>query len=312
MGVRPIGHSRVVPQWERRQDLRTAVSLKAVVKSYGTVRAVDGLDLDIEAGGLTALLGPNGAGKSTAIGLMLGRLRPDAGTARLFGHDPRDLAARRRIGVMLQTAKLPRQLTVAEHIALFAGYYPHPLPVGEAVRLAGLEGLERRRASALSGGQQRRLQFAIAVVGRPDLLLLDEPSVGLDLEARRAMWATVRMLRERGATILLTTHHLEEAEALADRVVVIDKGRVRASGTVAEMKSIVSGRSIRCLTQLDDAALAALPHVRSVSRAGRHAILVSDNGEATMRALLLADASVADLEIASAGLEEAFDALVTA
>lgn len=288
------------------------VSLKAISRSYGAVKALDGLDLEIAGGGVTALLGPNGAGKSTAISVMLGRLRPDAGEVRLFGHDPRDLAARRRVGVMLQTAKLPRQLTVAEHIKLFAGYYPNPMPLTEAVALAGLEGLERRRASALSGGQQRRLQFAIAAVGRPDLLLLDEPSVGLDLEARRAMWATVRMLRERGATILLTTHHLEEAEALSDRVVVIDKGRVRASGTVGEMKAVVSGRTIRCLTGLDDTALLALPEVRSVSRSGQHAILVTSNAEATMRALLMADATVADLEITSAGLEEAFDALVAA
>jgi len=288
------------------------VSLKGTVKSYGAIRAVDGLDLGIPHGGVTALLGPNGAGKSTAIGLMLGRLRPDAGSARLFGLDPRDIAARQRIGVMLQTAKLPRQLKVAELIKLFGGYYPNPMPVAEAVKLAGLEGLETRRSSALSGGQQRRLQFAIAAVGRPDLLLLDEPSVGLDLEARRAMWATVRLLRERGATILLTTHHLEEAEALADRVVVIDKGRVRASGSVAEMKSIVSGRTIRCVTALDVEALRALPHVLSATQSGRQAVLVTDSGEATMRALLIADPSVTDLEIASAGLEEAFDALVSA
>jgi len=288
------------------------VSLKGAVKTYGAVRAVDGLDLDIPAGGVTALLGPNGAGKTTAIALMLGRLRPDAGSALLFGRDPRDLKARRRIGVMLQTAKLPRQLKVAELIRLFAGYYPNPITVAEAVSLAGLDGLENRRSSALSGGQQRRLQFAIAAVGRPDLLLLDEPSVGLDLEARRAMWATVRLLRERGATILLTTHHLEEAEALADRIVVIDKGRVRTSGTVAEMKSIVAGRTIRCATALNDAALKALPNVRSLTRAGRHAVLVTDNGEATARALLNADLSLTDLEIAGAGLEEAFDALVAA
>lgn len=286
------------------------VSLKGVVKTYGAVRALEGLDLDIPSGGVTALLGPNGAGKTTAIGVMLGRLRPDSGTATAFGLDPRSLPARRRMGVMLQSAKLPRQLTVAEHIRLFAGYYPNPMSLADAIGLAGLDGLERRRSAALSGGQQRRLQFAIAAVGRPDLLLLDEPSVGLDLEARRVMWTTVRSLRDRGATILLTTHHLEEAEALADRVVVIDKGRVRASGSVAEMKSIVSGRTIRCVTALDDAALGALPGIRSVSRAGRHAVLVTESGEATMRALLLADPSVTDLEIASAGLEEAFDALV--
>ena len=286
------------------------VRLAGAVKRFGATLALDGLDLEIAPGGVTALLGPNGAGKTTAIGLMLGRLRPDAGTALLFGRDPRDLAARQRIGVMLQSAGLPPQLTVMEQVMLFAGYYEAAMPPAEAVQLAGLGGLERRRCSALSGGQQRRLQFALAIVGRPDLLVLDEPSVGLDLEARRALWATIRTLRDRGATVLLTTHHLEEAEALADRVVVIDKGRVRASGSVAEMKALVSGRSIRCITTLDDAALAALPGVRQVSRSGRHAILLSETGEATMRALLAADAGVSDLQLTGAGLEEAFDALV--
>ncbi len=286
------------------------VRLTGAVKRFGATLALDRLDLEIAAGGVTALLGPNGAGKTTAIGLMLGRLRPDAGEALLFGRDPRDLAARQRIGVMLQTAGLPPQLTVMEQVMLFAGYYERAMPAAEAVALAGLAGLERRRCSALSGGQQRRLQFALAIVGRPDLLILDEPSVGLDLEARRALWTTIRALRDRGATVLLTTHHLEEAEALADRIVVIDKGRVRASGTVAEMKALVAGRTIRCRTVLDDATLQALPGVRSVSRAGQHVILVSEAGEATMRALLAADATLADLELGGMGLEEAFDALV--
>jgi ABC-2 type transport system ATP-binding protein len=286
------------------------VRLAGAVKRFGATLALDRLDLEIAPGGVTALLGPNGAGKTTAIGLMLGRLRPDAGEALLFGRDPRDLAARQRIGVMLQTAGLPPQLTVMEQVMLFAGYYERAMPAAEAIALAGLTGLERRRCSALSGGQQRRLQFALAIVGRPDLLILDEPSVGLDLEARRALWTTIRALRDRGATVLLTTHHLEEAEALADRIVVIDKGRVRASGTVAEMKALVSGRTIRCRTVLDDAALRALPGVRSVSRAGQHVILISEAGEATMRALLAADATLADLELGGMGLEEAFDALV--
>lgn len=286
------------------------VRLTGAVKRFGAVTALAGLDLEIAVGGVTALLGPNGAGKTTAIGLMLGRLRPDAGEALLFGRDPRDLGARQRIGVMLQSAGLPPQLTVMEQVMLFAGYYENAMPAAEAVTLAGLTGLERRRCSALSGGQQRRLQFALAIVGRPELLVLDEPSVGLDLEARRALWTTIRTLRDRGATVLLTTHHLEEAEALADRVVVIDKGRVRASGTVAEMKALVSGKSVRCVTSLSDAALAALPGVRSVSRAGRHVVLISEAGEATMRALLAADPTVTDLELSGVGLEAAFDALV--
>ncbi len=286
------------------------IELQGVTKRYGATRAVDGLDLTIEAGSVTALLGPNGAGKTTAISLMLGRLMPDTGSARLFGLSPRDMDARRQTGVMLQSAGLPPQLKVYELVALFSGYYANPMPVDQAIAMAGLTGLEGRSASALSGGQQRRLQFALAIAGRPDLLVLDEPTVGLDLEARRAMWTTIRGLRERGSTVLLTTHHLEEAEALADRIVIIDKGKVRASGTVAEMKALVAGRMIRCVTALDEAALRELPGVRAVTRSGQQVILISEAGEATTRALLNADTSLADLEVTGAALEDAFDAII--
>ncbi|MFM2043207.1 MAG: hypothetical protein RLY86_1783 [Pseudomonadota bacterium] len=287
------------------------VDLRGVGKRYGAVTALDGLDLAIPAGGVTALLGPNGAGKSTAINLMLGRLRPDAGQVSLFGRDPRDVAARARVGVMLQTATLPQQLTVGEQVALFAGYYPDPRPVAEAVALAGLSGLEDRRCTKLSGGQQRRVQFALAIVGRPDLLVLDEPTVGLDLEARRGFWATVRDLAAAGTTVLLTTHHLEEADALADRVVVIDRGRVIADGSAAFIKSRVAGRIIRCRTRLTPADLSALPGVRDVQVSGGEVRLVTDAAEETLRPLLARDPGLADLTVTGAGLEEAFVALTS-
>jgi ABC-2 type transport system ATP-binding protein len=164
--------------------------LRQAVKRRGATLALNGLDLDIRPGQCVALLGPNGAGKSTSVALLTGRLRPDAGTASLFGGDPRDVAARGRMGVMLQEAGLPRTLTVREQIDLFRGYYRQPRPLDEIIRLAGLEGLERRRCGALSGGQQRRVQFALAIAGRPDFLVLDEPTTGMDIEARRALWAT--------------------------------------------------------------------------------------------------------------------------
>lgn len=285
------------------------IRLGRAVKRYGATVALDGLDLEIEGAGVTAILGPNGAGKSTAVGLMLGRLLPDAGDVRLFGLDPRDLRARRRVGAMLQSATLPPQLTVREQVSLFAGYYPDPLPVDGAIRLAGLDGLADRRCQALSGGQQRRVQFALAVVGRPALLVLDEPTVGLDLEARRALWSTVRDLVAGGTAVVLTTHHLEEAEALADRVVVIDRGRVLADDTAAGVKALVAARAIRCRTALSDAALAALPGVRSVARAGAGAVITSAEAERTLRALLTADPDLSDLTVTGATLEEAFVSL---
>ncbi len=289
-----------------------AVTLRRAAKRYGGTVALDGLDLEVAGAGVTAILGPNGAGKSTAVGLMLGRLLPDAGEVRLFGRDPRDLAARRRVGAMLQSATLPPQLTVREQVALFAGYYPSPLPVAEAIRLAGLTGLEDRRCRALSGGQQRRVQFALALVGRPDLLVLDEPTVGLDLEARRALWASVRALVAGGAGVILTTHHLEEAEALADRIVVIDRGRVLADDTAAGVKAMVATRTIRCRTALPDATLRAMPDVRSVARSGVHAVIATAEAERTLRALLGADPDLADLTVTGASLEEAFVSLTGA
>lgn len=286
--------------------------LSKVLKRRGATLALNGLDLAIRPGQCVALLGPNGAGKSTSVALLTGRLRPDAGEAFLFGGDPRALAGRGRMGVMLQTAGLPNTLSVREQIDLFRGYYRKPRPLDEVVRLAGLEGLEKRRCGALSGGQQRRVQFALAIAGRPDFLVLDEPTTGMDIDARRALWSAVRSEIARGCAVLLTTHHLDEAEVLADRIVVIDHGQVIADGTPEAIKARVSGVAIRCRTRLSDAELASLARVTGVSRDGGKVTLLTTSAPATLRELLARDETVDDLTVSGASLEDAVTRLVQA
>lgn len=286
--------------------------LSKVLKRRGATLALNGLALAIRPGQCVALLGPNGAGKSTSVALLTGRLRPDAGEAFLFGGDPRALAGRGRMGVMLQTAGLPNTLSVREQIDLFRGYYRKPRPLDEVVRLAGLEGLEKRRCGALSGGQQRRVQFALAIAGRPDFLVLDEPTTGMDIDARRALWSAVRSEIARGCAVLLTTHHLDEAEALADRIVVIDHGQVIADGTPEAIKARVSGVAIRCRTRLSDAELASLARVTGVSRDGGKVTLLTTSAPATLRELLARDETVDDLTVSGASLEDAVTRLVQA
>jgi ABC-2 type transport system ATP-binding protein len=207
-----------------------------VKKNYGTVEALRGLDLTIGPGELVALLGANGAGKTTAVRALLGLSKPTSGEVRVFGGDPRDAHSRIRIGALLQIARVPETLRVREHIDLFSSYYPNPRPIDEVIEAAGLQGLEKRKFGQLSGGQQKRVLFALALCGNPDLLVLDEPTVGLDVEARRALWKQIRAFIAGGRSVLLTTHYLAEAEALANRVVVIHKGVVMAEGTPQEIK----------------------------------------------------------------------------
>jgi ABC-2 type transport system ATP-binding protein len=283
--------------------------LAAAAKRYGPLAALDGVDLAVWRGELLALLGPNGAGKSTSIGLLLGLIRPDAGRAELFGRDPQQIAARRRIGVMLQSANLPATLRVGELLRLTMSYYPNPRGFDETAALAGIADLLQRPYGQLSGGQQRRVQFALALCGRPELLFLDEPTVGMDLAARQRLWAAIRALVAEGCAVVLTTHYLEEAEALAQRVVVLGQGRVLSEGSVDDLRRRVALTRIRCACDLDAAAVAGWPGVASAAREGGHLQIAAVQAETVVRRLLDADPSLAELEVQRAGLAEAFTAL---
>jgi ABC-2 type transport system ATP-binding protein len=280
--------------------------LIAVRKSYAAVNALDGVDLDVRPGELLALLGPNGAGKSTAVGLMLGLAEPDAGEVQLFGDSPHALDARRRVGVMLQSAGMPDTLKIRELLAQTRAYYPHPLDADACAKTAGIADLVERRYGKLSEGQKRRVQFALAIAGRPRLLFLDEPTVGLDMESRQSLWSTVRALVADGCAVLLTTHYLEEAEALADRVAVLARGRIVAEGSVRQIRARVAQRRIRCVSALAPETIGAWPGVRSISRDGERIEIVTDAAESIVRLLLREDTTLSELEVQRAGLAEAF------
>lgn len=279
---------------------------EAVHKAYGNVRALQGLNLELQRGEVLALLGPNGAGKTTAVSLLLGLLRPDAGCVTVWQRDPRDPEVRARVGAMLQETGVAHHLTVEELLDLYRAYYPQPESMATLLAAGDLEALRRRRVHALSGGQRQRLHFALALAGQPDLLCLDEPSAGLDLESRHRMWAVVRQLAKDGCSVLLTTHHLEEADALADRVVVLDRGRILAEGTPAELQARVSGRLLSCVTTLNEATLEALPGVRRISRRGAQVDIITSQAEALARRLLDLDPDLRELQVRGVGLEQAF------
>jgi ABC-2 type transport system ATP-binding protein len=289
-----------------RDEGAVLASLQGVHKTYGKVRALDGLDLQVQGGELLALLGPNGAGKTTAIALLLGLAQADRGEVALFGQAPSELAARRRIGVMLQSAGIPDTLCVGELLELTRSYYPDPRSTADCVAMAGLDGLLQRRYGKLSGGQQRRVQFAMAICGRPQLLFLDEPTTGLDIEARQRLWQAIRELVAQGCGVLLTTHYLEEAESLADRVVVLNGGRVIAQGSVQAIRAHVSQRRIRCVSSLLAEEIARWPQVRSASRSDGRIEIVADAAEAVVHRLLAEDPGLQELEVQRAGLADAF------
>ncbi|MBK9657794.1 MAG: ABC transporter ATP-binding protein [Rhodanobacteraceae bacterium] len=278
---------------------------QAASKRFGAVLALDRFSLDIHAGEVLAVLGPNGAGKTTALGLLTGLIRASSGHTELFGKDPASIEARRGMGVMLQTGDPPDTLTVAEHVRLFSGYYPQPRPLAETLAMAQLSELAQRRYGALSGGQQRRLQFALAICGRPQLLLVDEPTTGLDVEARRSFWQVLRGLVAQGTAVVLTTHYLEEADALADRVALIQQGRLVALDTPLAIKSRVGGQCLRFRSTLSDPSLAQLPGVLSVRRDGSHFELRATEVERLLPLLLAADPGLRDLTISAQSLENA-------
>ena len=287
----------------------TLARLHGAVKSYGALRALDGIDLDLRGGELLALLGPNGAGKTTAIGLLLGLIRTDAGVAELFGMDPQRIEARRNFGVMLQDAALPPTLRVGELIRLAASYYPSPRSVAESAELAGVADLLRRPYGKLSGGQQRRVQFAVALCGRPKLLFLDEPTVGMDIEARQKLWQAIRHLVAEGNSVVLTTHYLEEAEALADRVCVMARGRVIGEGSVEALRARIALRRVWCSTRLPLAEVAAWPEVAEARVDSERLCLSTEYPELLVRRLLAEDLGRRALEVRAAGLAEAFEEL---
>src|SRR5436190_6075630 len=291
---------------QRKQSQGTVASLAAVNKSYGEVQALRGINFEVRAGEVVALLGPNGAGKTTAVKLLLGLLQPNGGKVRVFGGDPVNPENRMRTGAMLQVGRVPETLRVREHIDLFSSYYVNPMPRGEVLAVTGLEKLSDRKFGELSGGQKQRVLFALAICGNPDLLFLDEPTVGLDVDARRAIWEAIRKMVHRGVAVLLTTHYLQEADSLADRVVVIDRGRIIAEGAPAEIKQRVAGKRIRCSTSVAPQDLVALPFVTKVTRDGAVTDVLTSNSEAVVRELLARDRSLSNLEITGAGLEDAF------
>ncbi len=294
----------------QRENHHTRLAeLVGVGKCFNEVRALDDVSLSIAPGETVAVLGPNGAGKTTAVALLLGLLSPDEGEVRLFGQKPGSRALHQKIGVMLQISGVPETLTVTEHITLFSSYYPRPRPLEDLIRAAGLEGLENRRYGALSGGQQQRVLFALALCGDPELLFLDEPTAGLDVAARRSLWTEISALANDGRGILLTTHYLEEADALADRVVVLHQGRVVAEGTPSEIKARTLGRTIRCTTSLEDTQLETLAGIESLSRQGSRIELLTHDADSLVRSLFALDPDLRDLEITGAALEDAFLAL---
>ncbi len=284
--------------------------LVSASKRYGQVQALQDVSLAIDPGQVVAMLGPNGAGKTTSISLMLGTRKPTSGTARLFGMSPRDLRARSRIGVMLQESGVPGMLKVEEIVDLFSSYYPAPFRVAEAIAMAGLQEKAKTLVKDLSGGQRQRLYLALAVCGNPDVLFLDEPTVGLDIEGRRRFLHEIGELAARGRTVILTTHYLEEADQLARRIIVIDRGRIIADSTPAAIKAQVAGKRITfsIAQPLSESQLAGLP--LTAQQIDDHRVrLLTNEPEAVLRELFRRGVDINDLEVAGADLEEAFVAM---
>jgi len=284
-----------------------AVSLRGLVKHFGDVHAVDGVDVTIAPGEVVALLGPNGAGKSTTIDMLLGLAEPTRGAASVFGRPPRQAVASGLVGAMLQSGGLLDDATVAETVALFRAMYPKPLPLKETLRRAGVAELAGRKVGGLSGGEKQRVRFAAALVSDPDLLVLDEPTVAMDVAARREFWAAMRSYTDTGRTVVFATHYLAEAEDYADRVVLLRSGRVVADGSVSQVRSLAAGRVITArIPGADETVLKALPGVTEVLVRGEAAELACVNSDAALRELLNRHPQAHDIEVRGTGLEAAF------
>jgi ABC-2 type transport system ATP-binding protein len=288
-----------------------AIELRGLTKSFGSVRAVRGIDLTVRPGEIIAFLGPNGAGKTTTIDLMLGLSRPDDGSVQVYGMDPSAAVRRGLISAVMQTGGLLKDLTVAETLRLTASLFSDTRPVPEVLARAGISDLGDRRVGKCSGGQQQRLRFAMALLPDPELLVLDEPTSGMDVTGRRDFWAAIREDAEQGRTVLFATHYLEEADAYADRIVLVSHGQVVADGTASEVKALVSGRTVRAtLPEADVTVLHGLPGVETVEVRGDSVLIATTDSDAVARHLL-GSTDAHDLEITSRGLEDAFISLTT-
>lgn len=281
-------------------------------KVFGKKRALNSLNFSLPATGITALLGANGAGKTTLINCALGLCKPSRGELSVLGGNAGAHRVKQQVGVMLQDADLPDLLSAREHIALFSTYYPNPIPVDELITRCDLCDFADKRYKHLSGGQKRRVQFALAILGRPKLVFLDEPTTGLDIDARRVLWNTIRALGEAGTAVVLTTHYLEEADSLADHTIVISAGAIVANAPTTEIREAVSGAVIRCETKLNIETAGGLARVRSTQQSGRYLEILSHDGTATVKDLLNADPDVRDLSIQKPSLEDAFTRLTQA
>ena len=292
----------------------SVVAFDQVSKAYDAVRAVDGLSLDLRPGETVALLGPNGAGKSTTLDLLLGLKKPDSGTVRLFGTSPRDAIVAGRVGAMLQSGGLMDEVTVAELVRLACDLHPKPYRPSEVLSRAGIAQIADRKVNKLSGGQAQRVRFALATAGDSDLIVLDEPTTGMDVTTRQAFWATMREQADQGRTVLFATHYLEEADAVADRVLVLHRGRLLADGTAAEIKAMAGARRVSFDMEgaLDEPALRALPFLTGIDISGRTVRIQSSDADATVHALYGLGVYPRNLEVAGLGLEQAFIAITTA
>ncbi|MFF0080587.1 ABC transporter ATP-binding protein [Streptomyces canus] len=290
------------------------VAFDQVSKAYGEVRAVDRLTLTLRPGETVALLGPNGAGKSTSLDLLLGLKQPDSGSVRLFGTTPREAIVAGRVGAMLQSGGLMDEVTVAELVRLACDLHPKPYKANDVLARAGIAQIADRKVNKLSGGQAQRVRFALATAGDSDLIVLDEPTTGMDVTTRQAFWATMREQADQGRTVLFATHYLEEADAIADRVLVLHRGRLLADGTAAEIKAKAGARRIAFDLEgtIDEGPLRELPFLTSVDISSQTVRIQSTDADATVHALYGLGVYPRNLEVAGLGLEQAFVAITAA
>ncbi|MFF7953549.1 ABC transporter ATP-binding protein [Streptomyces griseorubiginosus] len=290
------------------------VAFDQVSKAYGEVRAVDGLTLTLRPGETVALLGPNGAGKSTTLDLLLGLKQPDGGSVRLFGTTPREAIVAGRVGAMLQSGGLMDEVTVAELVRLACDLHPKPYKPNDVLARAGVAQIADRKVNKLSGGQAQRVRFALATAGDSDLIVLDEPTTGMDVTTRQAFWATMREQADQGRTVLFATHYLEEADAIADRVLVLHRGRLLADGTAAEIKAKAGARRIAFDLEgvIEEAPLRNLPFLSAIDISGQTVRIQSTDADATVHALYGLGLYPRNLEVAGLGLEQAFVAITAA